>query len=83
MQSNSLSLKATGFRVIGVAVFFAVAQLVIPRLAEAQDYSDAILGDRSGHVELFQKSQPQKTSADDYVAPNNGSPDTLQGSGTR
>ncbi len=83
MQSNSLSLKATGLRVMGVAIFFAIAQLVIPKLAEAQDYSRAILGDRSGNVELVQKSQSQKNSTDDYVAPNNGSPETLQGSGTR
>jgi hypothetical protein len=60
-----------------------VAQLVIPRFADARNNSGLISEDCPASIQLIKNSHSQMNSPTDYVAPDNDSPDSLQGSGTR
>jgi hypothetical protein len=88
MQGNLLRQIETSLRIATTVVFCIGSALIMPKIAEATGVlsslaADSIRVQKSNLERLNSTNLNSQLSSDTYEPPNNGSPDSQHGTGTR
>jgi hypothetical protein len=83
MQGNIPTQVETSLRIASVVVFCIGSALAIPRIVDATTILSRLAGNSARVIERSSQKLNTESSSDTYEPPNNGSPDSQHGTGTR
>lgn len=83
MQSNIPRQIETSLKIASAVVFCIGSALIIPKVADAKAVLSSLAANNVRAIGSNSQTLNTESSSDIYEPPNNGSPDTQHGTGTR